>query len=294
MFDRALCCRQLRYSGMMETAKIRQNGYPIRHNFSDFVNQFRYLCPNIPPAHKTDCVEASRKICARVFADGQDYQIGRTKVFLKAPDNDYLEQERRQMLDKFVVLMQKTVRGWLCRKRYETKRRATIVFQKHWRSRGHRKRFLLIRNGYHRLQVRILSRQLVGELYRKRTVVVKIQALARGYLGRTKKPMGKIYAIVLQRKREETELKKAGNRNYKYDAELNLKNRLAELDREITLKESQVSAQKEDPRADKLVDELFGFLKDSESAASTPTDSRDSEDFVVSIHGQIKHYTVYR
>jgi len=52
MFDRGLCCRQLRYSGMMETIRIRRAGYPIRHSFKEFVERYRFLIPGIPPSHK--------------------------------------------------------------------------------------------------------------------------------------------------------------------------------------------------------------------------------------------------
>lgn len=52
MFDRGLCCRQLRYSGMMETIRIRRAGYPIRHSFPEFVERYRFLIPGVPPAHK--------------------------------------------------------------------------------------------------------------------------------------------------------------------------------------------------------------------------------------------------
>ena len=43
MFDRELCVRQLRYSGMMETIRIRRAGYPIRHLFSEFVDRYRFV-----------------------------------------------------------------------------------------------------------------------------------------------------------------------------------------------------------------------------------------------------------
>jgi myosin-7 len=49
MFDRNLCCRQLRYSGMMETIRIRRAGYPIRHSFSEFVERYRFLISGDSP-----------------------------------------------------------------------------------------------------------------------------------------------------------------------------------------------------------------------------------------------------
>ena len=82
MFDRDLCCRQLRYSGMMETIRIRRAGYPIRHTFTEFVERYRFLIAGCPPAHKiADCRAATNRICQAVLGKA-DYQLGRTKVRL--------------------------------------------------------------------------------------------------------------------------------------------------------------------------------------------------------------------
>ncbi|CDQ94222.1 unnamed protein product [Oncorhynchus mykiss] len=43
LFDRDLCMRQLRYSGMMETIRIRKAGYPIRYTFDEFLERYRVL-----------------------------------------------------------------------------------------------------------------------------------------------------------------------------------------------------------------------------------------------------------
>lgn len=81
-FDRQLVVRQLRYSGMMETIRIRRAGYPIRHSFSDFVDRYRFLIDGVKPSHKEDCRAASGRICKAVLGTA-DYQLGKTKVFLK-------------------------------------------------------------------------------------------------------------------------------------------------------------------------------------------------------------------
>jgi len=67
----------------METISIRRKGYPIRHLFRDFVDRYRLLGPGIGPSHcEGDCRSAAEKICKTVLIN-QDYQIGKTKVFLK-------------------------------------------------------------------------------------------------------------------------------------------------------------------------------------------------------------------
>ncbi|KAL0200512.1 hypothetical protein M9458_003699, partial [Cirrhinus mrigala] len=47
VFDRNLCMQQLRYSGMLETIKIRKSGYPIRHTFKDFLYRYRVLLKTV-------------------------------------------------------------------------------------------------------------------------------------------------------------------------------------------------------------------------------------------------------
>lgn len=46
LFDRELCIRQLRYSGMMQTVHIRKSGFPIRYTFDEFSQRFRVLLPS--------------------------------------------------------------------------------------------------------------------------------------------------------------------------------------------------------------------------------------------------------
>ena len=67
---------------MMETIRIRRAGYPIRHKFAEFVDRYRILVSGIGPSHVEECRSASAKIGKAVLGNA-DYQLGKTKVFLK-------------------------------------------------------------------------------------------------------------------------------------------------------------------------------------------------------------------
>ena len=67
---------------MMETIRIRRAGYPIRHKFADFVDRYRILVSGVGPSHVEDCRAASKKVCNSVLGNA-DFQLGKTKVFLK-------------------------------------------------------------------------------------------------------------------------------------------------------------------------------------------------------------------
>jgi myosin heavy subunit len=47
----------------------------------------------------------------------EDYQLGHTKVFLKDAHDTFLEQERERVLTKSILVLQRSVRTWVYRKR---------------------------------------------------------------------------------------------------------------------------------------------------------------------------------
>jgi myosin-7 len=66
-----------------------------------------------------DCRSATAKICQAVLgARGADYQLGKTKVFLKDAHDLFLEQERDRVLTRKILILQKTIKGWIYRRRY--------------------------------------------------------------------------------------------------------------------------------------------------------------------------------
>ncbi|XP_034827735.1 myosin-VIIa isoform X1 [Maniola hyperantus] len=269
MFDRGLCCRQLRYSGMMETIRIRRAGYPIRHSFKEFVERYRFLISGVPPAHKTDCRAATAKICATVLGKS-DYQLGHTKVFLKDAHDLFLEQERDRVLTRKILILQRSIRGWVYRRRFLKMRAAAVLIQRHWRGKLQRIRYNRMKVGYARLQALIRARVLAHRFRHLRGHIVSLQAAARGYLVR--RSYGhKMWAIVkIQsharrliamrryrrlkqeaiahnealrlRRQEEQRLQHQGNTRAKEIAEQNYRERMYELERrdaELALEEKR-------------------------------------------------------
>ncbi|XP_028966812.1 myosin-VIIa [Galendromus occidentalis] len=195
MFDRELCCKQLRYSGMMETIRIRRAGYPIRHTFREFVERYRFLIPGVPPPHKVDCRQATAKILRAVLGKS-DFQIGKTKVFLKDAQDLFLEQERDRVLTRKILVLQKAIRGWYWRRRFVRQRAAAIVIQQWWKTKFQRRMFLKQMRGFQRLQAVWRGRKLARRFRLLRANIVSLQARCRGILVR-REAHRKIRAVIV-------------------------------------------------------------------------------------------------
>lgn len=262
-----MCIRQLRYSGMMETAKIRKAGYSIRHTYGDFVIRYRFLIPGITT--KIDQRVAATKICSEVLKTMPNYALGKTKIFLKEQHDSYLETIRTEIFMRSIAIIQRGFRRVIFKKFMKRHREAVIVMQKHWRAHGYRKRFFIMQNGFHRLQSLILSREASDTFSDTRKSIIGLQSRCRGFLtrknlsGKMTEKSHKMAEFAKLRVQEEQQLKRAGNKNYKEEAELRFLTRLANLNRELKIDKEQELKKQYSVNIDednKVVDDVFGFL----------------------------------
>ncbi|XP_012501038.1 PREDICTED: unconventional myosin-VIIa isoform X2 [Propithecus coquereli] len=185
LFDRHLCVRQLRYSGMMETIRIRRAGYPIRYSFVEFVERYRVLLPGVKPAYKQGDLQGTcQRIAETVLGTHDDWQIGRTKIFLKDHHDMLLEVERDKAITDRVILLQKVIRGFKDRSSFLKLKNAATLIQRHWRGHNCRKNYGLMRLGFLRLQALHRSRKLHQQYRLARRRIIEFQARCRAYLVR--------------------------------------------------------------------------------------------------------------
>uniref|UniRef100_A0A3Q3B8Y2 non-specific serine/threonine protein kinase n=1 Tax=Kryptolebias marmoratus TaxID=37003 RepID=A0A3Q3B8Y2_KRYMA len=114
-FDREKVLVQLRYTGVLETAKIRRQGYSHRVLFANFIKRYYILAFS---AHEEPAV--TPETCAAILekANLENWAMGKTKVFLKYYHVEHLNLMVQQATHR-IVLLQACVRGWLGAKRYQ-------------------------------------------------------------------------------------------------------------------------------------------------------------------------------
>ncbi|XP_026154272.1 LOW QUALITY PROTEIN: myosin VIIAa [Mastacembelus armatus] len=185
LFDRELCVRQLRYSGMMETIRIRRAGYPIRYTFVEFVDRYRVLMPGVKPAYKQEDLRGTcQRIAEAVLGRDDDWQMGKTKIFLKDHHDMLLEIERDKAITDKVILIQKVVRGFKDRSNFLKMRKSAVLIQKTWRGYHCRKNYGAMRAGFSRLQALVRSRKLCASYHVARQRITCFQGRCRGFLVR--------------------------------------------------------------------------------------------------------------
>ncbi|XP_062251058.1 si:zfos-588f8.1 isoform X3 [Platichthys flesus] len=199
--DEALVVQQLRYTGMLETVRIRRSGYGAKYTFQEFIEHFRVLLPKKATACKDDI---SALLDKKMGLDPTTYQIGKTKVFLKELERQQLQDTLHKDVMRKILFLQRWFRARLQRKEFLDMRQAAILIQRSWHRyckeeqrrraatsiqalwRGHRQRL---------------------EYGRQRQGATKIQALVRGHSARRR-----CHSIRQEKQKKEDEEKEAQRR----------------------------------------------------------------------------------
>uniref|UniRef100_A0A8C2K2T2 Myosin IXb n=1 Tax=Cyprinus carpio TaxID=7962 RepID=A0A8C2K2T2_CYPCA len=124
-FDDALVLQQLRYTGMLQTVRIRRSGYGAKFTFKEFTDQFRVLLPKEISTPQQDITN----LLTKMGLPRSSFQIGRTKVFLKESERQILQEALHKEVMRRIIILQRWFRACLMRKQYLRERRGIITIQ---------------------------------------------------------------------------------------------------------------------------------------------------------------------
>ncbi|KAL9320396.1 hypothetical protein ACSQ67_012235 [Phaseolus vulgaris] len=132
IFENSNIMQQLRCGGVLEAIRISCAGYPTRRAFFEFIHRFSLLAPEITEAHHDE-----KTVCQKILEKARlkGYQIGQTKVFLRAGQMAELDAQRAQMLGNAAKTIQRRIRTHQARKHYLALRKKTTIVQSLWRGR---------------------------------------------------------------------------------------------------------------------------------------------------------------
>ncbi|XP_076546715.1 unconventional myosin-IXa isoform X2 [Osmia lignaria lignaria] len=128
-FDEETVQRQLRYTGMLETVRIRQAGFNVRLTYEEFIQLYRMLLPKGLLSSQSDV----RDFLLTLNLNRDNYQLGTTKVFLRESEKIKLDIELHQQIITSITTIQKWFRACLERRKFLRLRNAVVQIQSFWR-----------------------------------------------------------------------------------------------------------------------------------------------------------------
>uniref|UniRef100_K7FSJ5 Myosin XVA n=1 Tax=Pelodiscus sinensis TaxID=13735 RepID=K7FSJ5_PELSI len=171
VFEADIVSSQLRYSGILETIRIRKEGFPVRIPFHIFIDRYRCLVdlwPDIRP-DGVSCVEVLKKLCA---VSPTMYCVGASKLFMKEHVYQLLESKRDRALHRAALTLQHYARAFFIKKRFRSLRRKIVLLQS--QARGY-----LARQRYKRLRKSLIKFRSLVHVYVNRRRYLKRKEEAR-------------------------------------------------------------------------------------------------------------------
>uniref|UniRef100_A0A673II99 Osteoclast-stimulating factor 1 n=1 Tax=Sinocyclocheilus rhinocerous TaxID=307959 RepID=A0A673II99_9TELE len=114
---------QVEYLGLRENIRVRRAGFAYRRIFQKFLQRNAILTAETWPCWQGAEQQGVLHLLRSVNMDTDQYQMGRTKVFIKNPESLFLlEEMRERKFDTFARTIQKAWRKYIARRKYEQMR----------------------------------------------------------------------------------------------------------------------------------------------------------------------------
>ncbi|KAI4803743.1 hypothetical protein KUCAC02_025392, partial [Chaenocephalus aceratus] len=143
VFNPEVVLNQLRYSGMLETVKIRRAGFPVRRTFKDFANRYKIIqkeksLSSAAGDDKKKCTD----LLYRYDKTKKEWQLGKTKVFMKEALEQRLEKDRDEVRRQAAMIIRAHLLTFCAKKFFKRARASVVTLQKHLRRHLQRRRFV--------------------------------------------------------------------------------------------------------------------------------------------------------
>ncbi|KAG8440419.1 hypothetical protein GDO86_006247 [Hymenochirus boettgeri] len=110
---------QVEYLGLKENIRVRRAGYAYRRIFKKFLQRYAILTKETWPSWRGDERKGVLHLLHSVNMDPEQFQLGKTKIFIKAPESLFLlEEMRERKYDGYARSIQKAWRKYVARKKY--------------------------------------------------------------------------------------------------------------------------------------------------------------------------------
>ncbi|CAI2315989.1 unnamed protein product [Caenorhabditis sp. 36 PRJEB53466] len=114
-FDDNIILRQLRYTGMLETVRIRRAGYSVRIEYPSFVQQYRILLRH---GRESTVDDVKEYIHSHPSIDNDNIQYGTSKIFMRDAEKLILDDHLHRTIMQSIDTLQRWFRTLLARKRF--------------------------------------------------------------------------------------------------------------------------------------------------------------------------------
>ncbi|XP_061838995.1 myosin IEb [Nerophis lumbriciformis] len=110
---------QVEYLGLRENIRVRRAGYAYRRVFNKFLQRYAILTRETWPAWKGEERQGVLHLLSSVNMDQDQFQLGKKKVFIKAPESLFLlEEMRERKYNGYARVIQKAWRKHVAVRKY--------------------------------------------------------------------------------------------------------------------------------------------------------------------------------